>query len=57
MKHFLGFIINSQDHFDSTMEMVTYKSQKPMFGLNGIILKHNLSVNVSLKLFDTLIIH
>ena len=56
MKDFLGFIINSQDHFDSTMEM-TDKSQKTMFGLNGIILKHNLSVNVSPKLFDNLIIH
>ena len=38
------------------MKLLTDKAQKAMFRLNGIIFKHNLPVNVSFKLVDTLIV-
>ena len=56
---YIGFIINSRGNFVSTIKMLTdkhHKAQKAMFRLNGIIFKHNTPVNVSLKLFDTLIV-
>ena len=53
---YLGFIINKSGKFDSTIKMLCNKAQKATFCLNNIIWKYNLPINVSLKLYDSLIV-